>query len=216
MWHTVQAKNRRIPTDKVGKVWNALQAMKNDPARTRVGQNTASAVAFALLTGARWGEVAGLTWDRVDLESQTWHIPDPKNNQPVTLPLSSQALEILEGQDKEQHYVFTGRGRLGHVGKPVRVMHSISETVGDTLSAHDLRRTFRAIAGDLGIELWKTKLLMNHKLNQDVTLSNYTETSDLRYLANDAQRIGDWIERKASHAASKKVVELNTAKQEAV
>jgi hypothetical protein len=35
-------------------------------------------------------------------------------------------------------------------------------------------------------------------------------------LAEDAQRIGDWIERQGKHAKSKKVVELEAAKQAAV
>jgi len=216
MWHEVKPKNRRIPTDKVGKAWNELQRMMNDPGRTATGQNTAAAVAFALLTGGRWSEVSTLTWNRVNLKDNSWHIPDPKNKQPVTLPLSKQAKQILEGQDQGTQYVFAGRGKTGYVGKPVRVMRTISEVVGETVSAHDLRRTFRAIGGELGIELWKIKLLMNHKLNQDVTINSYTETSDLRYLAEDAQRIGDWIERQGKHAKSKKVVELEKARQEAV
>ncbi|MFO7877082.1 MAG: integrase family protein [Desulfovermiculus sp.] len=216
MWNNIQPKNRRIPTDKVGNAWNDLQRMMNDPGRTIIGQNTAAAVAFALLTGGRWGEVSTLTWDRVNLKDNSWHIPDPKNKQPVTLPLSKQAKQILEGQDQDTEYVFAGRGESGYVGKPIRVMRTISEAVGETLSAHDLRRTFRAIGGELSIELWKIKLLMNHKLNQDVTINSYTETSDLRYLAEDAQRIGDWIERQGRHAKSKKVVELEAAKQAAV
>lgn len=212
IWHNIQPKNRRIPTDKVGRAWNKLQDMIADQSRTAIGQNTAAAVAFSLLTGGRWGEVSTLTWDHVNLDENYWHIPDPKNNQPVTFPLSKQAKQILEGQDKSTKYVFAGRGKSGHIGKPKRVMHSISETVGEELSVHDLRRTFRAIGGELGIELWKIKLLMNHKLNQDVTISSYTETSDLRYLIHDAQKIGDWIEKQGIHEASPKVVELENAK----
>ena len=85
-----------------------------------------------------------------------------------------------------------------------------------TISIHDLRRTFRAIAGECGIELYKTKLLMNHKLNQDVTISAYTETSDLRYLKPEIQKIGDWIERQGKIAASEKVVDLEQARKKAI
>jgi hypothetical protein len=90
-------------------------------------------------------------------------------------------------------------------------MRTISEAVGETVSAHDLRRTFRAIGGELGIELWKIKLLMNHKLNQDVTINSYTETSDLRYLIEKAQRVGNWIERQGKIAAEEKVISISEA-----
>lgn len=212
MWHNIQPKNRRIPQDKVGKAWNKLQEMRSDQSRTAIGQNTASAVAFTLLTGARWGEVSKLAWERVNLESKTWYIPDPKNKQLVTMPLSNQAIEILKEQNQDSYYVFAGRGKTGYVGKPVRVMRSISETVGETISVHDSRRTFRAIAAECDIELWRCKLLLNHKLNGDVTLASYTEKSDLRYLAEDAQKIGDWIEHQAMIASKDNVIDLEEAK----
>jgi integrase len=73
------------------------------------------------------------------------------------------------------------------------VTDAISKAIGAEITAHDLRRTFRAVAGEVGVEFWKTKLLMGHKMSGDITLSHYTEKSDLRYLAGDLERIATWI-----------------------
>ncbi|WP_166042127.1 hypothetical protein [Sphingosinicella sp. YJ22] len=58
---------------------------------------------FLLLTGARRNEGAALTWDRVNINDDDpsdcwWHIPDPKNRNPVWLPLSSQAVTVLKSR----------------------------------------------------------------------------------------------------------------------
>ena len=52
-------------------------------------------------------------------------------------------------------------------------MNQVGEVCGVKVSVHDLRRIFRAIAAECGIELWRCKLLLNHKLNDDVTLGSY-------------------------------------------
>ena len=209
LWHNIQAKNRRIPMEKIGAVWNYLQAIREDPKQPFTMKTAADAVAFALLTGGRRAEVVELTWDRVNLEESTWYLPDPKNNNPVTLPLSRQARTIIKQRPEVNEFVFASvRAKIGYIYKPIYIMSKLSELCGCKLSMHDLRRTFTAMAAKCGIELWKTKLLMNHKINADVTISSYTETQDLRYLQPEAQQIATWIERQGKIAANKKVVDL--------
>jgi integrase len=215
LWHVIQPRARKIPSDKVGMAWNVLQSIKDTPSVERPGHSMVDAVRFCLLTGARWGEVTGLTWDRVDLEDETWFLPDPKNHQPVTLPLSSHALEMLKNRPRMEgnNYVFSSnKSKSGRIGPGRFVTNQVSTALGIEISPHDLRRTFRSIAADCGIELWKTKLLMNHKLSGDVTLGSYTEKSDLRYLQPEAQRIGDWVLRQAQIASNDKVVDLERAR----
>lgn len=53
-----------------------------------------------LLTGARRSDVLQMRWDQVDWNLETWRIPDSKNGQPLMLPLTPKALEILR-QRKE-------------------------------------------------------------------------------------------------------------------
>lgn len=202
-WNTVRARSGRIPTDKIGTAWNVLQSLREAPEQTIVSRAIADAVSFLLLTGCRWSEMANLTWDCVNLKDPSWSIPDPKNRNPVTFPLSRISYDILNARPKEGKYVFPSRnGNDKHIVDARSVLNKISEAGGVRVSPHDLRRTFRAIAGECGIELYKTKLLMNHKLSGDITINHYTETSDLRYLSNEINLIADWIVRQGKIAAA--------------
>lgn len=51
---------------------------------------------FALATAMRRGEILELKWSDIDLDKQTAHIDMTKNGDSRTVPLSSQAIEILQ------------------------------------------------------------------------------------------------------------------------
>ncbi|MBE9572347.1 MAG: tyrosine-type recombinase/integrase [Proteobacteria bacterium] len=207
MWNKIRARSGRIPTDKIGIGWNILQSLRESPGETIISHTLADALLFLLLTGARWSEMAALTWDRINLDEGWWFIPDPKNRNPVTFPLSRVAVDILTERPRSQYvFVFPARSGGGHIQEARGHFKKISDAVGIQISGHDLRRTFRAIAGEVQLELWKTKLLMNHRLNQDVTIGHYTETEDLRYLRPEIDKISDWIVRQGFIAKSDKVV----------
>ncbi|MFH1490302.1 MAG: integrase family protein [Pseudomonadota bacterium] len=208
LWNRIQARSGRIPTEKIGAAWNVIRELRNAPDQTRIGETLADAVSFLLLTGARWSEGAALAWDRVNLEDQWWHLPDPKNRKPLTFPMPKAAVEILERRDNTNPFIFPARSGDGHIREARGVLEKVSTAVGVRVTPHDLRRTFRAVAGECGVEFWKTKLLMGHKISGDVTISHYTETSDLRYLAPESNAIAAWIIRQGKIAASDNVVQL--------
>lgn len=209
LWNRIQARSGRIPTDKIGIAWNVIRELRNAPDQTRIGETLADAASFLLLTGARWSEGAALTWDQVNLEEGWWYLPDPKNRKPLTFPMPRAAVEILERRERESSFIFPSRSGEGHVFRGARgVFEKVSAAVGVRVSPHDLRRTFRAVSGECGIEFWKAKLLMGHKMSGDVTISHYTETSDLRYLAPESNAIADWIIRQGNIAASDNVIQL--------
>lgn len=212
LWNRIPARSGRIPNDKIGIAWNTLQDLRNAPDITTIGETLVDAVSFLLLTGTRWSEAAGLTWDRVDLKEKWFHLPDPKNRTPITFPLSDVAVGILEKRTRKGSFVFPARSGDGHVTQAAGPLEKLSAAVGVRVSPHDLRRTFRAVAGECGIEFWKTKLLMGHKIGGDVTITHYTETSDLRYLAPEINRIAAWITRQATIAASDNVVPMRAKK----
>lgn len=157
--------------------------------------------------------MAGLTFDHMDLDEMWWDISDPKNRAPVKFPLSKVASKILSARPETNQWVFPARSGKGHIHDARGIFQKVSEAVGVHVTAHDMRRTFRAIAAECGIELYKAKLLMNHKMNEDVTIRHYTETEDLTYLATEINKIGEWITRQALIARSDKVVPIRKGAQ---
>lgn len=57
---------------------------------------TGAALLFAIETAMRAGEICGLTWDNVNLERKTAYLPMTKNGSSRTVPLSKNAVRILE------------------------------------------------------------------------------------------------------------------------
>jgi len=55
------------------------------------------AIRFALETAMRRGEIAGMTWDMVDLKKRTVTLPETKNGEKRIVPLSTEAVRILSG-----------------------------------------------------------------------------------------------------------------------
>jgi integrase len=193
-WAPMKPRTSRIPDSKVGAVWSMLRQSR-EAAHNRDTLASIDLVMFLILTGARIGEACALTWDRVNLTEGWWHIPDPKNANPVWLPLSKQASELLTTRQRVEGspYVFTSWGKCGHIIDPRDMMKKVTEAAGTKLTPHDLRRSFTTIGVALcGIDLHKIELLTNH-VPRGVTARHYLETSHLQYLKPEVQRIADWI-----------------------
>lgn len=216
-WIELKPRTRDVEARKVGEVWNMLSqaytSARDDDARAGV-----DLVRFLMLTGARRNEGAKLTWDRIDLDEGWFHLPDPKNANPVWIPLSTQAVALLkarkpvDGDKDASPFVFPSRSKAGHVMDTRSPLEKISKVVGTHLSAHDLRRTFVSLGvATLDIDLHKIELLTNH-VPKGVTARHYLQTSKLQYLLPEVQSIGDWIEHEgrvaAAQAAGDNVVSL--------
>lgn len=195
-WARLLPRDRRIPAGKVTAVWSFMQEARRN-AHNRDTMASIDLVMFLMLTGARIGEASALTWDRVNLEEGSWHIPDPKNRHPVTLPLSTQAVDLLKTRQRVEGspYVFASWGKAGHIIDPRDTMKRVAEVAGvERLSVHDLRRTFTSIGyGQCGIALDRIELLTNH-VPKGVTLMHYAQTSNLVHLKPEVQQIADMIE----------------------
>ena len=74
-----------------------------------------------------------------------------------------------------------------------------------------MRRTFQAIGIRNNIEMWKLKLLTNHVIQNDVTITNYTETSDLTYLSGETETIAAWIIKQGKAANKANVIQIKVA-----
>lgn len=208
-WVTLPERKTRIPESKIGPVWSALQQWR-DQAYNRDTLASLDLITFLLLTGARKGEACELTWDRVNLDEGWWHLPDPKNRNPVWLPLSTQAVQLLTTRQrvKGSPFVFSSWGESGHIKEPRDTMKKVSEVAGLHLTPHDLRRTFITFGvANCGIDFHKIELLTNH-VPKGVTARHYLETSHLQYLRPEVQRFADWVEQQAAKANGANVVPL--------
>lgn len=208
-WKTFEPRDRRVELHDVGKAWNVLNELRLAP-KNKDALTAIDAVRFLFLTGARRGEAAALTWDRVQLDDDPancwWHLreEDNKTGNPVWLPLSRQAVELLKGRkpaddDKEaSKFVFPSRAKSGHVEDTRAPFERICKALGIAgLSSHDLRRTLITIGfSACNIELFKMELLTNH-VPEGVTAKHYLQTSRLQYLHPEIQRIADWIDQQA-------------------
>jgi len=198
-WAPIKPRTTRIPDTKVGEAWRYLTSAR-EQAHNRDTLSSIDLIMFMMVTGGRIGETSSLTWDRVNLEDNWWHIPDPKNSNPVWLPLSAAAKEILASRERidGNPYVFPSWSKCGHIRDPRDTMKRLSSAVGTRVTPHDLRRTFTTIGvAHCGIDLHKIELLTNH-VPKTVTERHYLETSYLQYLAPEAQKIANWIEKEAA------------------
>ena len=133
--------------------------------------NGARALAFAILTAARSGEVRGMTWREVDLAGRVWTVPAArmKAKKEHRVPLSGAALDLLRDQLPEEErpdldsLVFPGQRQ----GRPLSDM-TLSALVrgmatdglkpgeaprwadpaGNVVVPHGFRSTFRDWAGE--------------------------------------------------------------------
>jgi len=212
LWSKIKPRDGKIPLDKVGKAWNTLKELMNSPVQTPAGRTIADATAFIMLTGCRLNEAAALTWDHINIKDKWWHLDDPKNHRAVTFPLSETAIQTINDRPKINEFIFASKGKLGHITEIRTPMIKISEAIGYKISAHDLRRTFKAIAVENQIEKWKFDLLTNHQASE-VSTKHYLETSDLKYLKSEINIIAEWIKEQATIAASENVIPMPDKKR---
>jgi integrase len=208
-WVQLKPRTSRVSDGRIGPVWAALQDWRST-AHNRDTASSIDLVIFLLLTGCRIGEASALTWDRVNLEEGWFHLPDPKNRNPVWMPLSAQALHLLSTRQRVEgsEFVFPSWGTAGHIKDPRDLMRKLSKVAGEKITPHDLRRTYTTIAvAHCGIDYYKVELLTNH-VPKGVTARHYLETSRLQYLQPEAQRVADWLDEQAAKSGGANVVSL--------
>lgn len=148
-----------------------------------------------LFTGLRREEALSLEWKNVDLKNKTFTLPDPKNRQPHTLPLTPFLLDMLQNRFNQNEgaseFVFPSTGIKGYMNDPRPQMDKVSEKSGVKFTPHDLRRTFITIAESLDISAYALKRLANHKMTNDVTAGYII--GDVERLRGPMQRITDYL-----------------------
>ena len=206
---TSKPKKGCVPLDKIGEWWSAVLDMRNDPAQEYASNSACDLVTVIALTGLRLGEARSMRWSQLDFDECSLELHDTKNRTDVILPLSDRVIEILESRKgNKSDYVFPARYGKGYLKDCRAQRDHLAEVTGVTVTNHDLRRTFSAVAAEVNVELWRTKALMNHKQRQDVTLYHYKDLSDVRFLKTEIDRIADYFEEQRGIYEADNVVSM--------
>jgi integrase len=121
-------------------------------------------VKFTLFTGMRRGELFKLTWDDVDFNRSMITLREPKGGKTQTIPISSQALDVLKGLSPNSSYVFPGKKgeqRTDFKGPWCRIRKAAG--LPDNFRFHGLRHHFASTLVSNGVELCVVQALLTHK-----------------------------------------------------
>lgn len=174
----------------------------------RIGQDVSDYLLLLMFTGLRKQEGLTLQWQHVDLASRTLYLPDPKNHEPLTLPLSDFICQMLARRQRTavNGYVFAGKCGKSHLIEPKNYVQQVIAISGVQFTLHDLRRTFITIAESLDIPPYTIKRLVNHKIHGDVTAGYIV--SDLERLRGPMQKISDFLQRAMHISAPTPILEF--------
>lgn len=185
-------RDRALTLLELRELWRALEQANDlsdeDNGLSKMSVITTSAIKLLILTGARRGEVAGMRWSELNLETKEWVLPAErtKNRQLHTIYLSELAIEIfnvLQGLSGHSSFVFdTGRyendghihedsltgviGRLRGSIKGAKKKSSTEAPLADMppFTIHDLRRSAATAWGEyLKTDPHVIERMLNHQ-----------------------------------------------------
>jgi len=179
-WHASKRRQTVVKANELTRWFAAVEAEPNTTMRDYL--------ILLVFSGLRRNEAAGLMWKHVDFVSQTITIPVTKNGHPLTLPIGSYILSLLQERQhcSASEFVFEGNGESGHITEPKKAIARVRKVSGVHFTAHDLRRTFVTTAERLDVPHFAIKYLINHRTNSDVTGG---------YMVFDAERMREPMRR---------------------
>jgi integrase len=128
-----------------------------------------SAIWLYLLTGCRKQELLSAKWSDIDEGQMELKIPETKNSKPHYIPLSKQAMDILNNTPKLDDNPFIFPRNDSHLTTIQRPWEKIRIEAGiPDVRLHDLRRTVGSMLAQNGNSLHLIGRVLNHS-NQATT-----------------------------------------------
>jgi integrase len=192
--------DRSLNDSEIFAFWQALENSKINICRMNVFK-------LLLITGQRVEEVAGMTWDEIDLKDCLWSLPSTrtKNKRSHIVPLNQVAIKIIRSTPKyHDKYVFPGQ----ELSKPLptdgfaqALSRLLENTNIDKFVPRDLRRTFKTLTGKAGISKDVRDRLQNHALT-DVSSLHYDKYDYLKEKREAMKTWNDYLENILSNEIS--------------
>ena len=193
---TVGKRKRFLNHDELSRLLPALAASEKPYDR---------AMRFILLTACRREEACAAKWGAVDFKAKTWTILATKNGQDHVVPLSRQALALLESirpaNAKPSNLIFgTNTGaRIGNWDRATKAIQKASKTEG--WQRHDLRRTAARMMGDMGELPHVIEAALNHAVLLSDIATTYNAARYRPEVAAALQRLADALDGIAAGGA---------------
>lgn len=134
---------------------------------------------MSLLTGARKSNVLAMRWAEIDFATGLWRISTTKSGQPVVIPLTGPAMQVLRLREAEANgsaWVFPSHGATGHLVEPKKTWKRIIDRAGlEDVRPHDLRRSLGSWMAITGAGLPIVGKMLGH--TQQTTTQIYARLS---------------------------------------
>ena len=188
----------------VGDPWKGLMPRANDGGRTeaftpdqeravmdaanRVGKGWPLACVIARHTGLRYGDVARLTWEQIDMGKRTMSVIPQKTARhgvAVVLPMSDAVYAALASTPEESRHGNVLPLHAELYGNPSAAAYKQlnfrevldAAGIGEGWTFHSWRHTFRSRLADAGVDMETAKRLCGH--TQDETSRHYDHAAHL-------------------------------------
>ena len=153
-----------------------------------------SIVRFALETGMRRSEIAGMIWNQVDLKKKTVTLPETKNGEKRIVPLSSEAVRILSAfprridgkvwgiEDQSITRAFEralSRARIDYEKECEENGEKADSAFLNDLTFHDLRHEATSRFFEKGFNVMEVAAITGHKTLQMLKRYTHLKAEDL-------------------------------------
>lgn len=134
-------------------------------------------VQLAIETAMRQSELINLRWEYIDLNRRTAHLPDTKNGESRTAPLSTTAANVLRSLPRAIHgQVFPGLSAEAIKRVYIRAMRQAGI---EDLHFHDLRHEATTRFFELGLNIMEVASITGHKYLRMLHRYTHLKAEDL-------------------------------------
>ena len=151
-------------------------------------QDNYDLVVVLLDTGARYGEIAKLTWQQIDLQNRTINLWRSKVSNESILYMTFRVYEILQRRSRNKtsdRYLFTNRKGEPRGGSNLAVRRAFKRAGLHDCSIHTLRHTHASRLVQNGLSIYEVKTVLGHT---DITTTMryaHLENTDVTQRARD-------------------------------
>jgi integrase len=181
------SRDRVLTEEELRKLWHCL-----------TDNRFSEIVRLLLLTACRRNEIGNLVWAEIDLKRKLIVLPPArtKNGRGLELPLSTQALAVIERTPRRNSSAFLFSDANGYKGWDQDKMRLDARLGIAQWRLHDLRRTAATGMAELGVQPWYVEAVLNHQSgHKSGVAGTYNRAKYAAEMRDALQRWADHIDQ---------------------